>query len=80
LDPNTGNVLWTSGPVPAYFSWPALANGVLYYGGASTFVALDAATGNTLGSWTGYSCDGPAVINGAVVVGCGKAIIQYRLP
>jgi outer membrane protein assembly factor BamB len=88
MRPNGTNVttLWTvnldnSGEIPTA---PALANGVVYVGSGvnGDFLAIDAATGNTL--WSGLT-DGlddfssAAVSNGAVFIGGGKRLFAFAL-
>jgi outer membrane protein assembly factor BamB len=88
LRPNGVNptVLWTSNLDGAADTptAPAIANGVLYVGSGlyGDFLALDAATGNTL--WSGvtagaFDFSSAAVSNGAVFIGGGNRLFAFAL-
>ncbi len=65
LDATTGALRWQSTVVGSDY---AVANGVLYESGGSTFYALDAGTGALLWQYAGAGFTGPVVTNGTVYV------------
>jgi outer membrane protein assembly factor BamB len=80
LSGNTGTILWSFAPSPGPFdgqnlSTPAIANGIVYVGGANQYVyALNAITGQKVWSFAagaGFVESSPAVANGVVYIGSG---------
>jgi outer membrane protein assembly factor BamB len=74
LDASTGTQLWATDNSNGFSSSPAIANGVVYVGTDTStgLVALDASSGQQLGSWSignsggDYRVDSPIVANGVV--------------
>jgi outer membrane protein assembly factor BamB len=76
LDANTGALIWIETIGPSYSS-PAVAEGMVYVGGFSSFYCLDITTGDPVWEYpmSGGSMSSPAVADGKVFIGGMDSIL-----